>query len=212
VTGLEHNASITYRSELPGNLVFEFTMTVQSQDEGTLLTREAKAIEGPLLLSLLINNLIGPMNERKYLKVIKAGLEESQELASCGNTGCAEGRSHFAGSLRVSLRYFSFPLPDQACRERVEGKGARGMVEGFTTPPARLDGPWFPKPLIDSLIAPINEDKYLEQACNWPLLRDEPRHHAVLRALDVVLRRRTGPRRVLRQPPMNSGSRGGGAP
>ncbi len=38
VTGLEHNASITYRSEPPGNLVFEFTMTVQPQDEGTLLT------------------------------------------------------------------------------------------------------------------------------------------------------------------------------
>ena len=166
-------------------------------------------------LRFLINSLIGPMNERKYLKVIKAGLEGSQELTIYGNTGCAEGRSHFVGSLTVSLRCFSFPLPDQACRERVEGKGARGMVEGFTTPPDRLDGSWFPEPLIDSLIAPINESKYLEQACNWPLPRDEPRHHAGLRTrrgLDVVLRRRAGPRRVLRQPPMNSGSRGEGAP
>ena len=35
--------------------------------------------------------------------------------------GCAEGQSHFAGSLKVFLRCNIFPLPGQG--------GGRGMVE-----------------------------------------------------------------------------------
>ena len=43
--------------------------------------------------------------------------------------GCAEGRSHFAGSLRVSLRYIFFALPGQ---EGGQGDG-RPDVSGFST-------------------------------------------------------------------------------
>ena len=43
--------------------------------------------------------------------------------------GGAEGRSPFAGSMRVPLRCNFFPLPGQACPEPAEGKGVRGMVE-----------------------------------------------------------------------------------
>ena len=38
--------------------------------------------------------------------------------------GCAEGRSPFAGSLRVSLRYKLFP---PSCQEGGQGDGRRGV-------------------------------------------------------------------------------------
>ena len=45
----------------------------------------------------------------------------------------AEGRSPFAGSLRVSLRYNFFPF--------LARKGARGMVERLFQHPAKETGP-----------------------------------------------------------------------
>ncbi len=79
VTGLEANSRISYRSQTPGSLAFDFEMTVQPQGDGTLLTRTAKAVKGPLPLRLLINLVIAGMNEGKYLKVIRDGLEGSQD-------------------------------------------------------------------------------------------------------------------------------------
>ena len=42
--------------------------------------------------------------------------------------GCAEGRSHFAGSLRVSLRYIfeKFPFLARIRPEPTEGRGLGG--------------------------------------------------------------------------------------
>ena len=47
--------------------------------------------------------------------------------------GCAEGRSPFAGSLRVSLRYNFFPLPGQ---EGGQGDGRKGFSAPHTLVPA----------------------------------------------------------------------------
>ena len=51
------------------------------------------------------------------------------DLAGCGNTGSAEGRSPFAGSLRVSLRYKS-PLPF------LDRKGSEGWLGRILQQPA----------------------------------------------------------------------------
>ena len=49
--------------------------------------------------------------------------------------GCAEGRSPFAGSMRVSLRYDSSPF--------LARKGVRGMIEMVFQHPARFAPRWF---------------------------------------------------------------------
>ena len=78
VTELEPNSKIVYHSVMRTGLEFDFTMTFEARGDSTYVTRQGKLVKGPIYLKPLVNLVVGPMGEGKYLKVIKEALERPQ--------------------------------------------------------------------------------------------------------------------------------------
>jgi len=66
---------ITYHSVMRNGLEFDFEMKIQDRDGSTHLSRTGKMVKGPFYIKPLVNMVIGPMNEGKYIKLIKETLE-----------------------------------------------------------------------------------------------------------------------------------------
>ena len=73
------NEHFAFRVVMPNNWELQWDMTASPQGEGTLVTRQGKITQIPILMApmKLLVAMVGPRYEKKFLNNMKADLESS---------------------------------------------------------------------------------------------------------------------------------------